>query len=173
MFFTDLSQCFWPILPPESSSDTGHGDGRRISKPNPMAQTDSSPPWALGNSSSGLISRKKFIPKPKIWEEERSGGSSCCPTCGVLQQEPTPVLVVILSRLQQIQIWGESDSSYSIFDDVVYEKQQNLNYKENEEKQQPERNKRLGFITTQWKPTQFSVNAIEKHISVTPQKPIY
>lgn len=106
-------------------------------------------PWALGHPSSGLIPREKFIPNPKTWEKERGGGRSCCPTCGVLQQEPTPVLVIALSRLQQVQIWGEFDSSYSIFDDVVYEKQQNLNYKENEEKQQPERNKSLGFVTVQ------------------------
>jgi len=47
----------------------------------------------------------------------------CSPTCGVLQQETTPVLVIVLPGLQQVQIWGKLDSSYRIFDDVVYEKQ--------------------------------------------------
>lgn len=150
LMYLRVSGQFFHLDHPLTKQEQGHGHGRRkkISKPSPMAQTVYHP-WALGNSSSGLISRKKFIPNLKNWEKERSGDRSCCPTCGVLQQEPTPVLVIVLSRLQQVQIWGEFDSNYSVFDDVVYEKQQNLNYKENEEKQQPERNKSLGFVTIQ------------------------
>lgn len=149
MYLSVSGQFFHPDHPLTRNKVMGMGGGGRSPSQAPWHKLTVYHPWALGNSSSGLISRKKFIPNLKNWEKERSGDRSCCPTCGVLQQEPTPVLVIVLSRLQQVQIWGEFDSNYSVFDDVVYEKQQNLNYKENEEKQQPERNKSLGFVTIQ------------------------
>lgn len=142
---------FFHLDHPLTQQEQGHGHGRRkkISKPSPMAQTDCLPSLGTWKLLIWVNFKEKVHSQPQKLGEGEKWRQGCCPTCGVLQQEPTPVLVIVLSRLQQVQIWGEFDSNYSVFDDVVYEKQQNLNYKENEEKQQPERNKSLGFVTIQ------------------------